>query len=458
MCCRSAALRCSQFAVRLFCIAWLPACAAADDWPQWLGPERDSVWRETGIVDRFPPQGPPVRWRTPIGSGYAGPSVAQGRVYVADRKLAKGGANPANPFQRGSIPGTERILCLDAEHGNVVWKHEYSCDYTVSYPSGPRATPIVADGKVYTLGAEGHLFCLAADSGDVIWSRELKQDYNDQSPVWGFSASPLLDGDRLICIVGGEDSLVVAFNKDDGKETWRALSTIDPGYCPPMIYEAGGKRQLIIWHPESINSLNPQTGELYWSQPFAIRSGLTIPTPRKQGDLLFFTSFYNGPMMLKLDQTRPAATVLWKGNSDSEKKTDKLHAIMCTPFLEDGHIYGVCSYGQLRCLTMDKGERVWESLAATGSTGNVRSRTDRWANAFLIKHEDKFFLANEKGDLIMAKLTPSGYDEISRANLLKPTDPMAGRDVVWSHPAFANKSVYMRNDAEIICVDLASDD
>ncbi len=160
--------------------------------------------------------------------------------------------------------------------------------------------------------------------------------------------------------------------------------------------------------------------------------------------------------MLRLDESEPAASVLWKGNSNSERNTDKLHAIMCTPFLEDSYIYGVCSYGQLRCLDADTGQRIWESLEATGSTGNVRSRTDRWANAFLIKHADRFFLAHEKGDLIIARLTPHGYEELSRAHLLKPTDPMPGREVVWSHPAFANKRVYMRNDEEIICADLAA--
>ncbi len=433
-----------------------PASILADDWSQWLGSERDAVWRETGIVEAFPPGGPPVLWRTPIGAGYAGPAVTQDRVYVMDRQLNANARNPANPFARGSIAGNERLLCLDAKSGKVVWKHEYDCPYTVSYPSGPRTTPIIANGRVYALGAEGHLLCRDAATGDEVWTRQLKEDYKIKSPVWGFAASPILDGDRLICIVGGKDSLVVAFNKDTGEEIWSNLSSIEPGYCPPMIFEAAGKRQLIIWHPQSINGLNPETGELYWTQQFEVRSGLTIPTPRKSGNMLFVTSFYNGPMMLELDETKPAASLLWKGSSNSEKRTDKLHSIMCTPFIEDGYIYGVGSYGQLRCLEAQTGNRVWEDLKATGSTGNIRSRTDRWANAFLIKHEDRFFLANEKGDLIIARLSPKGYEEISRAHLIEPTDPMAGRNVVWSHPAFANKRVYMRNDKEIICVDLAA--
>lgn len=437
--------------------AFAVTSAQADDWPQWLGPQRDGVWRESGIVDTFSTDGPPVRWRTPIGTGYSGPAVVGDRVYITDRTLNKGERNPDNPFQRGTIPGTERVHCLDAADGNIVWTHEYICDYTVSYPSGPRTTPIVAGGKVYTLGAEGDLLCLDAAKGTVLWSRKLKDDYGMKlSPVWGFAASPLLDGDRLICLVGGKESVVVAFDKNSGKELWRALSAKEPGYAPPMIFEGGGKRQLIIWHPEAINGLNPETGEVYWTVPFEVRSGLSVSTPRQLGDLLFVTSFYNGPMMLRFDATKPTVSQVWKGNSFSERKTDKLHAIMCTPFLEDGHIYGVGSYGQLRCLTTATGERVWEDLTATGSTGNLRRHENRWANAFIIRHEDRFFLPNEKGDLIIAKMTPQGYQELSRAHLIEPTNVMAGRDVVWSHPAFANRSVYLRNDKEIISVDLAA--
>ena len=187
-----------------------------------------------------------------------------------------------------------------------------------------------------------------------------------------------------------------------------------------------------------------------------MKAGLTIPTPRKSGDFLFVTSFYNGPMMLRLGSDKPAATLVWRGSSDSERQTDKLHAIMCTPFLENGYIYGVCSYGQLRCLKADTGERVWESLEATGSTGNTQRPSDRWKNAFLVKHEDRYFLANEQGDLIIAQLSPAGYREVSRVHLLDPTTPESGRDVVWSHPAFANRCVYVRNDKEIICVSLAA--
>jgi outer membrane protein assembly factor BamB len=428
----------------------------ADDWPQWLGPERDGVWRETGIIEKFPDGGPRIRWRAPVGMGYSGPAVAGGRVVVTDRVLPEGVANPANPFDRKSTPGLERVLCLSEADGKLIWKHETECEYTVSYPSGPRTTPVIRDGKVWTLGAEGHLIAFEAEKGKVVWSRDLKKDYGIEAPLWGFAASPLLDGRKLISMVGGNGSTVVAFDKEDGKELWKALSAREPGYCPPVIHEAGGRRQLIIWHPEALSALDPETGAVFWSEPFKVQSGLTIPTPRKLGDLLLVTSFYNGPLMMKLDPMKPAATVLWRGSSSSEKKTDKLHAIMCTPFLEDGHIYGVCSYGQLRCLRADTGERVWETLAPTGATGERGGVNDRWSNAFIVKNGGRFFLSNEKGELIIAKLSPGGYEEVSRARIVEPTNRAMERDVVWSHPAFANRSIYARNDREIVCASLAS--
>ncbi len=239
------------------------ATVCADDWPQWLGPKRDAVWRETGILEKFPDKGPKVKWRAPVKAGYSGPAVANGRVYVMDRVLADGVKNPSEIIPsrpKEGIPGTERVLCFDAASGKELWKHEYDCPYTVSYPLGPRTTPLIHQGKIYTLGTEGHLFCLDAEKGTILWSKQFPKDYSAKTAIWGNAAHPLIDGQKLICLVGGEGSAAVAFDKDTGKEIWKALSTKSLGYCPPTIIEAGGKRQLIIWHGEAANGLNPETG------------------------------------------------------------------------------------------------------------------------------------------------------------------------------------------------------
>jgi outer membrane protein assembly factor BamB len=433
----------------VFFVFALDSIALADDWPQWLGANRDSVWRESGIIEKFPTNGPAVLWRAPVGGGYSGPIVAKGRVYLTDRQLASDANNPDDPFQRGVIKGSERVLCFDEATGKEIWKHEYDCPYTMSYPAGPRVAPLISGDAVYSLGAEGNLLALNATDGKPKWSHDFKKEYEVKTPMWGWAGHPVLDGDRLICIAGGTGTTAVAFHKDTGKELWRALTTKEPGYSSPMICEFGGKRQVIVWHPEAINSLDPKSGEVYWSEPFACKMGMTIATPRKLDDLLFVTSFYSGSAMLRLEK-KPAEAPVWRTQKASEKETTHLNAVLCTPFLEDGYIYGVCSYGQLRCLKAETGERVWETFDATTGGEPVR-----WANAFIVKNGDRFFLANEKGDLIIAKLSPKGYEEISRTHLLEPTGTAAGRHVVWSHPAFANRHIYARNDKELICVDLS---
>ncbi len=440
-------MRAAFFSLCLLIVGFL----RADDWPQWLGPQRDSMWRETGIVEKFPAGGPKVVWRVPVNAGYTGPAVANGRVYLMDRKVNAGAPMPRSAFDRGEIPGNERVLCLNEADGKLVWEHTYDCPYTVSYAAGPRATPLVSRGKMYTVGTEGSLLCLDAEKGTVLWSRDFKKDFGARTPVWGFAGHPLLEGNKLICLVGGPGSVVVAFDKDSGKELWRALSAREPGYCPPTIIEAGGTRQLIVWHPQGVNSLNPETGKVYWSDPWEVRSGLSIATPRYAGGLLLLSSFYSSSHCYKLDAAKPEAVLQWAGNSFSEKKTDTLHSLMSTPFIENGHIYGVCSYGELRCLKLETGERVWQTHEAT-----TRAPV-RWGNAFLIKNGDRFVLANEQGDLIIAKLTPKGYEEISRTHLLDPTNTDPRRPVVWSHPAFANRRVYARNDRELVCVSLAKE-
>jgi outer membrane protein assembly factor BamB len=436
----------------------ITSMARADDWPQWLGPQRDGVWRETGIMQKFPEGGPKLRWKTEIGAGYAGPSVAKGRVYVADRFLKEQPKGPAGAGAKGIIQGVERVVCLKESDGEILWKHEYDAPYDLAYPAGPRTTPLVHGGKVYTVGAAGNLTCLDAEKGNLIWSKDFQKDYGANTPTWGFSANPLIEGNKLICIVGGSNSVAVAFDKDTGSEIWRALSAKEPGYCPPMLWEMGGARQLIIWHPESLNSLDPETGKVYWSEPFMVKAGLTVPTPRKVDDFLFVSSFYNGSMLMRFAKDKPAATQVWRAPLNvSERKTEGLHSIISTPFIENGYVYGVCSYGQFRCLKLETGERIWETLKVSGATGENNGNNDRWCTAFIVKNGDRFFLPNEKGDLIIAKLSPKEYQEIDRAHLVEPTNRAQARSVVWSHPAFANKNIYARNDKAIYCYSLAAE-
>lgn len=407
----------------------------ADDWPQWGGPQRDLVWRETGIVEQLPAgKQLPRLWSTPIAEGYSGPAVADGRVFITDYLRQ----------QR-----SERVLCLDAENGQVQWTHKYPTGYTISYPAGPRSTPVVDGDRVYTIGAMGDMFCFKVATGEVIWKTNFVKQFATKIPIWGMVASPLVDEGQLITLVGGGNgALVVSFDKMTGKELWRSLNDEQVGYCPPVIFKFGNTRQLIVWHPTAVSAINPQTGAVLWEIPFSVRAGLSISTPRKIGNRLFVTAFYNGPMMIEVSDNGRKAEIVWKGKSDSEIRTDGLHSIISTPVIRDTHIYGVCSYGQLRCLDASTGQRLWQTLDATGQ--------GRWWNAFIVPHEDRYFLHNEQGDLIIAKFSPGGYEEISRSRLVEPTRPVKRRMTIWSHPAFAMKSVFARNDREIVRVNLAA--
>jgi outer membrane protein assembly factor BamB len=204
---------------------------------------------------------------------------------------------------------------------------------------------------------------------------------------------------------------------------------------------------------ENLAFLCRRTGKIYWQVPWPLTQLPNSVTPVQVGSLLYFSSFYNGSMLLKLDEQKPQADLVWKGKSKSEIDTDGLHALISTPVILGESVYGICSYGQFRCLDLRTGSRVWETLEVTREKA-------RWATGFLVKNGDRFFINNDRGDLIIARLSPKGYEELSRTTLLKPTSNPGNRRALqvvnWSHPAYANRRIYARNDEEILCASLAS--
>jgi outer membrane protein assembly factor BamB len=432
----------------------IPTSARADDWPQWAGPRRDGIWRETGLIERFPPGGPKIEWRVPIGAGYSGPAVVGDRLYVMDRPDVP----PPTPGSKEAIPGPERVLCIDTKTGKTIWAHQYDCPYQISYPSGPRATPTVVNGKVYTLGAMGDLLCLDVATGKEIWSRHLRPDFGlKRAPVWGWSSAPIVEGDRLYCLVGGDGTTVVCFDAATGKEIWRALSCEEIGYAPLLLNDVHGKKELIVWHTEAVVGHDPATGKTLWSLDYPIegerqRPEVNIAAPRMVGnDRLLLTNFYHGSTLLKLPEGEGKPEVLWNLVGDNLGHPNRgLHTVMSTPIVKGNFIFGMCGYGELRCLELDTGKRVWETLAA------VNNKRGLFAHAFVIEQGDHFWIYNDQGDLLLAKLTPLGYEEIGRAHLLDTTLATRGREVTWCHPALADRRLYVRNDKELVCVSLAA--
>ena len=445
--------------LQVMVLLWSCAPGTAEDWPQWLGPDREPVWRETGIIQTFPDGGPRLRWKTSTGGGYSGPAVADGRVFLMDRltkvrdlrsgKLIRD-RNPLNNdnFVRRLLPGEERVLCLRESDGKILWSHRYDCPYTTvaTYAIGPRCTPAVHGGQVVTLGAEGNLTCLAVADGAVIWSRDLKQDYGLKVPHWGVAAHPLIDGPRLICVVGGPDTTCVAFDRDTGKELWRSLSASEPGYCPPVIHDIGSERTLIIWHSDAVCGLDPATGTVLWSVPFKATYAMSVGAPQLSGRTLFLMSFNRKSAMIRIGEDNRSGEIVWSGNSRRG-----IGGVLNTAILHDGYIYACGNGGRYHCAELLTGNRLWSTFELTSGR-----RSAPWGNVFSVRNGDRYFHANDVGDLIIARMSPTGFEEISRAHLIEPTHNVAGRKLVWSHPAFANRCIYLRNDREIRCFSLAA--
>ncbi len=427
----------------LFLACELPSWA--DDWPQWRGEGRRGEWNETGILERFPEDGLKVSWRVPIGRGYAGPAVAGGRVFVTDFTPGEG------------RQGVERVLCLDERSGEVLWERNRPLTYAgLHYDLGPRATPTVDGGRVYALGAMGNLSCHDVETGETLWEVDYLKDFDAELPPWGMVGAPLVDGNRLFCLVGGaRGAKVVSFDKLTGKELWRALpSGGGTGYNPPFLVEAGDTRQLIIWHPSAVSSLDPRSGKIFWEHPMKVHNGVTVATPVQKGQLLLISAIHEGSRMFRLDPASPQAELLWRGHSDDIIKTDGLHSLITTPVIDGDYIYGICSFGQFRCLNARTGERVWETMEVT-------VEKTRWASAQIVKNRDRYFINNDRGELIIARLSPDGYQEIDRTRLIEPTQPLSRRRelgaVHWSHPAYANRHIVVRNDKEIVRYSLAAE-
>jgi outer membrane protein assembly factor BamB len=410
-------------------LCWLPAFAfRADDWPQWRGLNRDGMWNETGIVRSIPPEGLTVRWRVPVGYGYSSPVVAAGRVYVTDARLT-------------GKESQERLLCFEAASGNRLWDLTYDPGYpdwafTPKNEGRPTATPIVAGGKVYALGMLGHLYCLDAANGQVVWRKSLSADYGEVSAF----PSPLIEGELLILVISGKpNASILALDRNSGKEIWRALHEPRTNSSPIVVTAGGGKRQLILWTPVAVTSLDPATGKVYWRQAIKEWGDWVVSTPVVDRDRLLV-----GGLMMKLDADKPGASVVWPEPGADARR---VFSSTSTGVILGECVYSAMSTGHLVCLDAATGKRLWETDQVThlGSGSSIH----------ITPNGDSAFLYSDRGDLIRARLTGKGYEELGRFKLLEPTYPYGARKCAWAAPAYANGCVFARSDEELVCVSLA---
>jgi outer membrane protein assembly factor BamB len=408
------------------------ATALADDWPGFRGSQRDAVCPERGLLETFPSDGPSIRWKVPVGGGYSSPVIALGRVYLAYSEW-KG------------VQAWEHLRCFEEKTGAVLWTYSYEVGYDASWREsnnhdGPRATPTVHEGRVYTIGADADAYCLDAGTGAVLWKKALRAEY-DLKDHRCITPSPLIEGELLILVLGGKpDAGVVAFDKNTGKEVWRALEGRWT-YSSPIIVSAGGKRQLIVWTVLAVTSLDPSTGKIYWRQMQDLENGPSlVATPVVQRDLLLLSG-----TMFRLDAEKPAATLLWP---DSPAPARRILSSTSMPLIQGDFVYSERMNGFLCCMEVGTGKLLWKSDKLT--------RMGSGASLHLVPSGDGVWIFTDQGNLIRARLGPEGCQELSRAHILDPTTPYGSKKVAWALPAFANRHVFARSEKELVSVSLAA--
>ena len=439
-------------AYRLALLAALAVAAVSttsvrgDDWPQFNGPEREGRLPESIDLNAIADNGLKKLWSAPVDGGYSGPAVADGKVVVTDF-VKQTGQVLNNAGARDDLTGLERVSCFDAASGELLWRHEDPRQISVSFGIGPRATPTIdaAAGTVYTLGSEGHLLALSLKDGSLLWRRSLVDDFDGSTPQWGFAASPLVFGD-LLYTLASPSAVVAALDKQSGETKWTAIDSSGIGYCPPTIIEHAGEPTLLIWDPENLTALEPESGKVLWSTPLKPSYEMSIAPPLQNDDMLYVSGIGETAAMYRLKSDRTAGVeTLWTGG-------DPKRAVYCSNaagVFTDGLIAGADNgTGSFIAIDPADGERLWQTFELT--TGGERRASH--GTAFVFKGSgDLYGIFTETGDFVVVRLTREGHEELSREHVVDATNSWQGRNVVWSYPAFADGKLYFRNDRELAC-------
>ena len=417
---RTTRFRVSYLAAILLCL--LKNTATAEDWPRWRGPRGDGTWHGPKISEKWPAGGLKTAWQCDIGGGYGGISVEGGRLYVMD-------------YHQPPV-GEERVLCLDSRTGEQIWQVKYPVSYKgLDYPNGPRVTPTIHDGRIYTIGAVGHACCVEAATGRVIWRKDPQSDYQVKLSEWGVAASPVIFEDLVILHPGAVDKgCLIAFHKVSGQEVWRAGS--DPGgYCTPLVIDSPSGVQLVLWSPRHIVGLDPRTGREYWRIPYEVTYGVSIATPLYHDGLLVVCGYWEGSKAIRLGKTATDATLAWEENKF-------LRGLMSPPLQRDGLAYLLDKQHGLTCFELSTGKKLWDDKHQMTPRGRNPQANLVWLEG---PASDRVIILNSEGELILARLNRAGYHETSRTRIIDPT---------WAHPALAINRVFARDDKRIVCVEL----
>ncbi|MCS6851343.1 MAG: PQQ-like beta-propeller repeat protein [Gemmataceae bacterium] len=401
----------------LVLIGWAAMTGLAADWPQWLGPARDGSTVEKVVPWTAPPK---VAWRLPVGEGHSSPVVADGRVIVHVKVLDK---------------DAEEVLAVDAGTGTVQWRVAYPRgSFTSIFGNGPRSTPIISGRRVYTLGVTGILTCLDVTDGKQLWQVDTAKEFKPPSLTFGVSSSPLIEGNLLLVNVGAKGASVVAFDKDQGSVVWKAGD--DPAsYSSPIAFGEGDRRQVVFLTQKGLLALKPADGSILWQFPFVDLLSESSSTPVRINDFLVASSVTRGSVALNLTEQdgKPKVAEKWTAPT--------LTCYFSTPvavgkdqlYMVTGTVIPPPS-ATLRCVDPQTGKELWN-----------KPRIGRYHAAMLRTADYRLLLLDDDGQLVLIDPDPKGYRELARAKICGKT---------WAHPALANGRLFVRDDRELIAVDL----
>jgi outer membrane protein assembly factor BamB len=395
----------------------LNAPAPAGDWPQWLGPRRDGSSSEKVKPWKGDLK---VLWRKGVGPGHSSPVVAGGKVYLHTRVPDK---------------DKEQLTAYDARTGKPLWAKAYPRDkFDGFYGTGPQATPAVAGGRVYAFGITGVLTCFDADKGSVVWQVDTKKKFRSPSLKFGCACSPLVEDGKVVLNVGAKGASIVAFTADKGEVAWKALDD-PPSYSSGIAFGEGKQRQLVFLTDSAVRSLSP-AGKPLWMVPFHDKLNESSSTPARAGDVLMVSSIFSGMLALKLGPPdgKPSARQAWKNPA--------LTCYFSTPIpVGKGHVYLVTgrifpATSTLRCVDLKTGKELWN-----------KPKVGKYHAALLRTADDKLLMLSDLGHLVLLDPDPKGYKELARSKVGKG-------EQIWAHPALSEGRLYLRDEKELICLQL----
>jgi len=388
--------------------------AAAQDWPQVLGPGRNGVYGGPALSETWGGTGPRVVWRRQIGQGLSGPVVVQNRVILFHR-----------------VSNREVVEAVDAATGTTQWQYAYPTSYRddFGFDEGPRAVPVVANGAVYTFGAEGQLHVVDLATGAKIWSEDTMRRFGVPKGFFGAAGSPLVEDGRVVANIGGKNAGIVAFDAKTGKVLW-TVTEDGASYSSGIGATIAGRRYAVFLTRNGLVGLDPATGQLRFERQWRARQAASVnaATPVVSGDLIFISAEYGpGAGLLRFDGSK--LTDVWSSD-------EVLSNHYATSVLSGGHLFGF--HGR---------QEFGQSFRAVElQTGKIRWSQDRFGAGSVTLAGNRLLILRENGEMVLAAAAPDAFKPIARAQILPAT--------VRAYPAIAGGMLYVRNDDTLVCLDL----